>query len=179
LKGDHRWTPLLRPCNPRALKERLAKNADGILEQIAREHGTSTLAVLDALSDEHRTIVAGTLFAEVMKDLESWGEVLFIVHTPDIVLECAGSVPPGSFGRDYYNIHGDSSIGGHIKAENCTHIVFVKRPFMARPSRSIQFFNQAGEAMFKVFVQRDAKREVLVDQVTRFEVLSARVVAGS
>jgi putative heme iron utilization protein len=38
---------------------------------------------------------------------------------------------------------------------------------------------QAGEAMFRVFVQRDEKREMLVDQVTRFEVLSARVVAGS
>src|SRR5262245_34599146 len=120
-----------------ALRERLAKNADGILEQIAREHGTSTFAVLDALPDEHRVIVPGTLFADVMKDLETWGEVLFIVHTSDIVLECAGSVPSGSFSRGYYNIHGESPIGGHIKAENCTHIAFVRRPFMGRPSRSV------------------------------------------
>ena len=158
-----------------ALKERLAKNADGILEQIAREHGVSTFAVLDALSPEHRDIVPGDLLAEVMKDLESWGEVLFIVHTPDVVLECAGPIPPGSFARGYYNIHGESPIGGHIKAENCTHIAFVRRPFMGRPSRSIQFFNGAGEAMFKVFVRRDEKRELLSDQVVRFDALCARL----
>ena len=105
--------------------------------------------------------------------LTGWGEVLFIVHTPDIVLECAGKIPPGTFGRGYFNLHGDSPIGGHIRAENCTHIVFVSRPFMGRPSRSLQFFNGAGEAMFKIFVRRDKKRELLPEQVARFDALRA------
>ena len=106
-----------------------------------------------------------------MQALTGWGEVLFIVHTPDIVLECAGTMPPGSFARGYYNLHGDSPIGGHLKAENCTHIAFVSRPFMGRPSRSLQFFNGAGEAMFKVFVRRDKERNLLPEQVARFDEL--------
>lgn len=159
------------------LKERLARNPDGIVEQIAREHGVSPLAVIEALPEEHRTIIAGERFSEVMKELESWGEVLFIVHTPDIVLECAGRIPPGTFGRGYYNMHGDSPIGGHIRAEGCRAIVMLSRPFMGRPSCSVQFFNADGGAMFKVFVRRDEKRELKADQLALFNALRARIVA--
>jgi putative heme utilization carrier protein HutX len=153
------------------LAERLAQSADGILEQIARDYGVSTFEVVRALPAEHRSILAGSLFEKIFAELTGWGEVLFIVHTPDIVLECAGKIPPGTFSRGYFNIHGDSPIGGHLKAENCTHIVFVSRPFMGRPSRSLQFFNGAGEAMFKIFVRRDDKRELLPEQLARFDAL--------
>jgi len=160
------------------LADRLAQSADGVLEQIAREYGVSTFEVVRALPAEHRGIVPGARFEEIMRALTSWGEVLFIVHTPDIVLECAGKIPPGSLARGYFNIHGDSPIGGHLKAENCTHIVFVSRPFMGRPSRSMQFFNGAGEAMFKIFVRRDDKRELLPEQVARFDALRAKLAAA-
>ena len=115
----------------------------------------------------------------MLGDLTAWGEVLFIVHTADIVLECAGSIPPGNFARGYFNLHGDSPIGGHIKAANCTHIAFVSRPFMGRASRSLQFFNGAGEAMFKIFVRRDKERNLLPGQVERFSALSERLAAGA
>lgn len=163
------------PLEP--LHERLAKNPDGIVERIAREYGVSTLAVIEALPPAHRVLIDGAHFAAVMKELESWGEILFIVHTPDIVLECAGTIPPGTFGRGYYNIHGDSPIGGHIRAEACARIVFLSRPFMGRHSCSIQFFNGDGEAMFKVFVRRDEKRELKADQVAKFEAMRARYTA--
>jgi len=157
------------------LAERLRANADGILEQIARDYAVSTFEVVQALPAEHREIVPGARFEEILRDLTEWGEVLFIVHTPDIVLECAGKVPPGSFGRGYFNLHGDSPIGGHIKADACTHIAFVGRPFMGRPSRSLQFFNGAGEPMFKVFVRRDPDRNLIGGQVARFDALRQRL----
>jgi heme iron utilization protein len=160
------------------LAERLAQNADGVLEQIARDYSVSTFEVVRALPPEHRTIVAGSLFEKIFAELTGWREVLFIVHTPDIVLECVGRIPPGSFGRGYFNIHGDDSpIGGHLKADHCTHIAFVSRPFMGRPSRSLQFFNGAGEAMFKIFVRRDDKRELLPEQVARFDALRSSLSA--
>ena len=172
--ADSNVVELKRP----PLAERLAQSADGILEQIARDYAVSTFEVVRALPAEHRSIVAGSLFQDIMGELTAWGEVLFIVHTPDIVLECAGPIPPGSFARGYYNIHGDSPIGGHLKAENCTHIAFVSRPFMGRASRSLQFFNGAGEAMFKIFVRRDDKRELLPDQVVRFDALREKLAAA-
>jgi hypothetical protein len=157
------------------LAERLKKNADGILEQIARDYGVSTLDVVRALPAEHCAVVPGSKFEAVLSALTEWGEVLFIVHTPDIVLECAGKVPPGSTGRGYFNLHGDSPIGGHIKADNCAHIAFVSRPFMGRQSCSLQFFNGAGEAMFKIFVRRDKDRNLIADQVGRFEALRGQL----
>ena len=71
--------------------------------------------------------------------------------------------------------HDDSPIGGHIRAENCRAIAFVARPFMGRASCSIQFFNEAGEAMFKIFVRRNAARELIPEQVQKFEALRARI----
>jgi putative heme utilization carrier protein HutX len=156
------------------LKDRLAKNPDGIVERIAKEYGVSTLAVIEALPDHHRTLIDGALFSDMMKELESWGEVLFIVHTADIVLECVGKIPPGSSSHGYYNIHGDSPIGGHIRADRCTRIAFLSRPFMGRASCSVQFFNGDGEAMFKVFVRRDEKRELRTDQLALFEAARTR-----
>lgn len=161
------------------LRDRLAKNPDGIVERIAREYGVSTLAVVESLPDQHRTLIDGIHFADVMKELESWGEVLFIVHTADIVLECVGRVPSGSFSHGYYNIHGDSPIGGHIRAERCARIAFLSRPFMGRSSASIQFFNGDGEAMFKVFVRRDEKRELRADQLALFEAARNRYSASA
>jgi hypothetical protein len=161
-----------------SLADRLKQSADGVLEQIARDYAVSTFDVVRALPEEHRAIVPGSRFEEVLQALTEWGEVLFIVHTPDIVLECAGTIPPGSSARGYFNLHGDSPIGGHIKAENCAHIAFVSRPFMGRPSRSLQFFNGAGEAMFKIFVRRDKERNLLPAQVERFDALRSRLAGN-
>ena len=160
------------------LAERLRQSADGILERIAHEYGVSTFEVVRALREEHRTVVPGARLEEILRALTEWGEVLFVVHTPDIVLECAGRVPPGTFARGYLNLHGDSPIGGHIKAESCAHIAFVMRPFMGRPSRSLQFFNGAGEAMFKIFVRRDSERNLIAEQVARFDALRRQLAAA-
>ena len=159
------------------LVDRLAGDSDGILERIADEFKVSTFEVVKALPDDHCTVVGNEHFMTVMEDLQAWGDVLFIVHTSDIVLECVGKIPPGSLGRGYYNIHGDSPIGGHIKYDNCAGIAFVARPFMGRASRSIQFFNANGGAMFKIFVRRDAERNLLPDQLARFDALRNRLNA--
>jgi putative heme iron utilization protein len=41
---------------------------------------------------------------------------------------------------------------------------------------SIQFFNEEGGSMFKVFVGRDENRALKPDQVERFEQLKARLM---
>lgn len=150
----------------------LAAKPDGLIEAVAREAKVSTRAVLELLPEVQRQFVAPERFEDVWKELATWGTVLFLMHTPDVVLECEGSLPVGSFGHGYYNIHGDSPIGGHIKAENCRAIYLVDRSTaQGRRACSVQFFNGAGEVMFKVFVRRDAARELLADQLARFEAL--------
>ncbi len=154
----------------------LAAKPDAMVESVAREAGLSTRAVLELTPAAGRTLIAAEHFEALWRELATWGTVLFLVHTPDIVLECEGSLPVGSFGHGYYNIHGDSPIGGHIKADNCVAIYLVDRQLPSRRVCSVQFFNGAGEVMFKVFVRRDAKRELLPDQLTGFEALKTKFV---
>jgi hypothetical protein len=71
--------------------------------------------------------------------------------------------------RGYFNIHGTSPLGGHLRIARCAAIYFVDRPFFGRRSCSLQFINIDGGAMFKVFVRRDEKRELLADQLACFE----------
>ena len=156
-----------------SLAARIAASPGDLLEQIAREYGVSTLEVVRNLPTEQGTVVPGEAFADVMGDITTWGDILFLIHNADIVLECTGSLPPGSFGHGYFNIHGASPIGGHIKAENCKAIAFVVRG-QKRVGMSVQFFNGAGDAMFKIFVARDEKRDLKPEQVAKFEALRAR-----
>ncbi|CAN1723758.1 heme iron utilization protein [Hyphomicrobium sp. 1Nfss2.1] len=160
-----------------SLAQRAASSPGDLLEQIARDYGVSTLDVVRNLPADQATVVPGEAFADIMQDITTWGEILFLIHNQDIVLECSGTLPPGTVAHGYFNIHGDSPIGGHIKADNCKAIAFVVRG-LKRVGMSVQFYNAAGEAMFKIFVRRDANRELIPEQVEMFEALRQRYVAG-
>ncbi len=153
------------------VRDALAAKPDGVVEQIARDCGVPSQVVLEALPAGQRIFVDAGAFETLWSSLTGWGDVLFIVHTADIVLECVGPLPEGSLGHGYFNIHGDSPIGGHIRAANCRAIYIVDRPFHGRRSCSIQFYNANGEAMFKVFVRRDRARELMADQLVQFDAL--------
>ncbi|MGE3872842.1 MAG: heme utilization cystosolic carrier protein HutX [Parvibaculaceae bacterium] len=158
-----------------SVKEALAAKPDGVLEMIAAQCGVPLARVFDELPEGAARRVPGDRFEELWQDLARWGDVLLIVHTKDIVLECKGPLPDGTSAQGYFNIHGDSPIGGHIKADRCTAIYFIDRLFHGRRSCSVQFVNGEGDAMFKIFVPRDDKRELLADQLARFEALKAKV----
>jgi putative heme utilization carrier protein HutX len=149
----------------------IAAKPDGILEVMAETAGASLLQVMERLPDDSVKLVPAEKFDDIWKSLQGWGEVLFIVHTDDIVLECTGSLPDGTHGHGYFNIHGDSPIGGHIKASNCKAIAIVDRSFHGRRSCSVQFMNQNGNAMFKIFVRRDNERNLLPQQLEAFDQL--------
>ena len=156
----------------------LAEKPDGVLEMVAGKCEANLWQVFQRLPAGQAVAIAGDKLEELWKDLTAWGQVLFIVHTDDIVLECEGALPPGTSSHGYFNIHGDSPIGGHIKASNCSRIVFVDRAFHGRRSCSAQFLNAAGNAMFKVFVCRNKQRELLADQVKLFESLRDKFTRG-
>lgn len=158
-----------------AIRHELVENPGGVLESTAATHGLPLQSVVECLPQEMWARVSGDQFVEVMQDLTTWGTVTLIVHTSDIVLEAEGPVPAGSISRGFYNLHGDSPIGGHLRAGNCKAIIFLRRPFMGRESVSIQFFNEEGGSMFKVFVGRDENRALKPDQVERFEQLKSRL----
>lgn len=156
------------------VRQDLADKPDGILETVAENHKVALQTVLNCLPKDAAMAVDALYFAEIWNDFISWGEITFVVHTRDGVFECKGTIPPGSFGRGYFNIHGNSPISGHIKADRCRSIYFVDRPFLGKKSCSIQFISCDGDAMFKVFVGRDKERQLNATQLARFAALRSR-----
>jgi heme iron utilization protein len=152
-----------------ALRSALEAEPDGVLDEIARRHAAPLRSVFDRLPPGTAFVAPGARFEPIWREMTAWGPVVFIVHTEDGVFETKAALPPGEVGKDYFNIHGDSPLGGHIRADRCSAIYFIDRPFFKRRSCSIQFLNFAGGPMFKIFVARDDKRELLVHQLERFE----------
>jgi hypothetical protein len=161
-----------------AVKAALAEKPDGVLESLAEQYGVSYRDALDCLAPEQRQKASPEDFETIWHDMTTWGPVMFIVHTVNGVFETKAPLPPGTLGRGYFNIHGESPVGGHLKMERCAAIYFIDRPFFGRRSCSIQFVDRDGGAMFKVFVGRDDKRELLPEQLTRFEALRERRAGG-
>jgi hypothetical protein len=160
-----------------AVRDALRENPDGVLEMIADAHSVSYRTVLDCLPPENAAKTSVESFDQIWDDLTTWGHVVFIVHTADGVFETACTIPPGSYARGYFNIHGDSPLGGHLKIERCAAIYFVDRPFFKRRSCSVQFINGDGQAMFKIFVARDEEKNLKPDQLARFDTLRAAIAA--
>jgi len=155
----------------------LAEKPDGVVEAIAGKAEVTPAEILEILPKGAAVIAGKEHFLDIWAEMTSWGEVLFIVHTEDIVLEAEGSLPAGSEAHGWFNIHGDSPIGGHIKKDNCASVTFVDRAFHGRRSCSVWFMNEKGSAMFKVFVRRDENRELIAGQLVKFEALRDRYAA--
>lgn len=149
----------------------LAEKPDGVVEALAAKADVTPAEILEILPAGSAIIADKEAFADIWSRMTEWDDVLFIVHTDDIVLEAEGSLPAGSEGHGWFNIHGDSPIGGHIRKDNCTSVTFVDRPFHGRRSCSVWFMNAKGSAMFKVFVRRDEQRELIGEQLAKFEAL--------
>lgn len=161
-----------------AVTARFRDSTDGVIEDIAAEHGLTPREVAGCLPDTAGIRVPGAWFREIMYDVADWGSVTFLVHTADLILECYGCVPKGKVAQGYFNLIGDSPIGGHIREHRCADIQFVSRTFMRTDSHAIYFFNAAGGIMFKIFVGRDERYRLNPDQVVRFRALRDRVAAA-
>lgn len=157
------------------LRAKLAAEPGVVIEKMAKETGATLRAVVEALPVEMRRFAPASAFIDVMTDVARWGEVTVIIHTDDGVMEFTGPVPPGAVAQGYYNLSGRTGFHGHLRHERCGGVAFVERPFFGRPSASILFFNVEGGVMFKIFVGRDEKRELLTDQLAAFRRLADQV----
>ncbi|BCL74991.1 hypothetical protein JHS3_07270 [Jeongeupia sp. HS-3] len=159
------------------LAERLALDADGILENLAREYGVSLLDVVTAMPEAtpeaSRTLLPGERFAEVMADISDWGDVTVLTHSADAILEFHGRVPVGRSAHGFFNLRGGGALSGHIRTDRCKTIALVERPFMGLATASVIFFNPEGAAMYKVFVHRNKDKSLDAEQLLRFRALAA------
>ena len=159
-----------------ALRQRMADEPGAVFETVAAEESVTCRDVVEAMPEGLRRFADGSVFQLVMADIAKWGPVTLIVHTADGIFEFSGPVPTGAVARGYYNFGGRTGLHGHLRHDRCDAIAFVERPFMGRNSAVAVFFNSDGGIMFKVFVGRDEKGELLADQLAFFRALGDAVV---
>lgn len=157
-----------------AIQQSLADNPGAVLDYVAKEHEVTVADIISCLPDNEATVVDGGLFETVMLKMSDWGDITFLVHTEDVILEAKGSIPKGSTARGFYNLHG-APIGGHLKGDNCASIAFVSRPLFSTETKSVQFYNKNGGCMFKVYLGRDEERNLRKDQIELFEALKSEL----
>ncbi|SIT86813.1 heme utilization cystosolic carrier protein HutX [Pontibaca methylaminivorans] len=161
-----------------AIRAAIAENPTGALEDIAEKAGVTPLAVLDALPEGEVVSLSGELFTEVMEDITRWGEITFIVNTPNIIFEVKAPVGPGEVGHGMFNLH-DKAIGGHIHYRKCARIAFVRRRFFSMDTASVQFYAHDGSCMFKIYLGRDGNKALKPDQIAAMDALQARLLEGA
>lgn len=144
-----------------------------LLEKIAQDHHVTLTQVIQALPDAK--IVDGSNFDTIWEEVTTWGDVLFLVHTGDVIAEISGELPTGSHSQRYFNLRHQKGLSGHIKAEHCQYIAFIERKFMKMATASIIFLNHTGQAMFKIFVGRDEKHQLKADQLEKFRALAKKI----
>lgn len=159
------------------LRGRLAAEPGAMIEAVAKEYGVTLRQVAEALPDAMRRFAPGDTFITVMSEVARWGNVTVIIHSDDGVMEFSGPIPEGKLGQGYYNLAGSTGFHGHLRHERCAGVAFVERPLFGRPSAAILFFNVDGGIMFKIFLGRDEKRELLADQLAAFRSLADRLCA--
>lgn len=151
------------------VNEALAKDTATPVSEMSHQLGLSEGAITFALPDEMVTRVSGEHAQTILEQLPEWGNVTTIVHSFGSIFESKARFPKGKLAHGYYNLMGkEGELHGHLRLDLVQHIAFVSKPFRGMESHYIGFFNGEGDCVFKVYVGRDKKRQLLTEQVETF-----------
>jgi len=157
-----------------ALKQQVAQ----LIEQeptllpaaIAEKLNVSEFEAVAALPEEMIALVAGDQAQHILESLVGFGPVTTIVHSFGSIFEVKAPFPKGKVARGYYNLMGrEGELHGHLKLDNVKNIALVSKPFMGRESHYFGFFCEAGNNIFKIYLGRNEKRELIESQVATFK----------
>ncbi|MEF2146363.1 MAG: heme utilization cystosolic carrier protein HutX [Desulfovibrionaceae bacterium] len=161
------------------IQARIIKNPSEHTMNLAEEFGVSEAEVVRCLPDEMRTEAPASDFETLWNTMTKWDKVTFICRNAGAVVEVVGKLPQGNFGHGFFNLNDkDSALRGHLFADRVGSIWLVSKPFFTMESHSVQFFDIDGNAMFSVYLGRDAKRQILESVRTDFLALRERYATG-
>jgi putative heme utilization carrier protein HutX len=162
--------------------ESIKQQVESLLEQqpqllpaaMAESLGVSEFDVVAALPQEMVAVAPGEQAQSILEGLVGFGPVTTIVHSFGSIFEVKAPFPKGKVARGYYNLMGkEGELHGHLKLDNVKKIVLVSKPFMGRESHYFGFFSECGSNIFKIYLGRNEKRELIEEQVTAFRAMQA------
>lgn len=169
-------------CSATEVKQKvaaaLALDAAAPVSEMSQQLALSEGAITFALPEEMLTRVAGLHAQAILEQLPTWGNVTTIVHSFGSIFESKACFPKGKVAHGYYNLMGrEGELYGHLRLDLVEHIAFVSKPFRSMESHYIGFFDVDGHCIFKVYVGRDKKRQLLAEQVAAFGQMKEKLSA--
>ncbi|MBV7387526.1 heme utilization cystosolic carrier protein HutX [Pasteurellaceae bacterium TAE3-ERU1] len=135
-------------------------------------------SVILALPEKWVTVLGGEQCEALLTALTQWGDLVTIIEKEGSIFEVKQPFPQGRNGYGYYNLnmHGGTPTGslyGHLKLSQVDKIALVSKPFRGKESYAFAFITKCGQVMFKIYLGRDDKRELIASQVSKFKQLLA------
>jgi hypothetical protein len=148
----------------------LEQNAQALPGDMAQQLGVSEKDVIEAFPTDMATVINGEHAQFLLDEIAAWEtSVTVIVHSFGSIFEVKAPLPKGKCARGYFNLMGEpGQLHGHLLLENVAHIAFVSKPFMGQESHYFCFFEANGNTIFKIYLGRDEKRQLLPQQVDAF-----------
>ncbi len=168
-------------CSKEDAKQKVAvlveKNVGMSIPEMADETGLKEAEVTLALPTDFVTAVDGKHAEAILTELPSWGNVTTIVVSFGSIFEVKAPFPKGKTNHGYYNLLSRDGLNGHLRLDLITNIAFISKPFHGMQTHQIAFFNNEGDCVFKVYLGRDKARNLLPEQVEKFQAMKSEYSA--
>jgi putative heme utilization carrier protein HutX len=143
--------------------------------QVAKQLQVTEAQVVFAFDSKMITRVTGEQTEALLGELTSWGNVTTIMHNEGSIFEVKAPFPKGKVAHGYYNLMGrEGELDGHLRIDLITDIALVSKPFRGNESHYFGFFTKQGNSVFKIYLGRDNKRQLLAEQVESFQQLKTK-----
>src|SRR5437588_4077939 len=120
---------------------------------LARDLGVPEVEVIRAFPPERVTELDGARWEELLRSLESLGSVRVLLSNGAATVEVDGRFGGFSTAGEFFNVQTDT-LDLHVRWRQLAAVFAVEKPghMDGTATRSFQFFDQAGAAAFKVFL---------------------------
>jgi len=141
--------------------------------QLARELGVPEAEVVRAFPDNRAVELDGTRWEELIRGLESLGQVHVIVSNGGATLEAVGQFGGFSTTAEFFNVQ-TPTLDMHLRWPELGAVFAVEKPghLNGVNTLSFQFFDKGGSAAFKVFLNFGGR--VTPERATAFADLRER-----
>lgn len=168
------------PAQVEAVRSAVAGKEPGPLGGVAATLKLPEVVVASALPATEAHGVAPEHFAAVWKSLESWDDALTFITKGRDLFEIKGAVGKGEPSKrsKFFNLsrEGDGLIG-HLRPDLYSAIYVLSIPGEKSTLRGVTFFDQAGDAVFSVYVPGEGGEAPPPAVIKQFE-FTAKMIRG-
>ena len=150
-------TDEITQTHPDIIRAAVAKNPRKMTLQLARELGVPEVEVVRALPDGRAVELDVRRWEDLLRSLEALGGVRVLVSNGAATIEVDGQFGGFSTTGEFFNVQ-TASLDMHIRWRELAAAFAVEKPghMDGTATHSLQFFDRAGAAALKVFLNFDA-----------------------